>query len=137
MTFDDALQEIAKLRAKTADLERKVAWSEGRRGDGAQCAPGFTASETRILRILAGAGFISRDAIDALQRHMSNVRKKLKTSAPAVQIKTIVMEGYELTAGKIELQRLLMAAPGGEAPGKLTPTQRVLAERAKTKEIVR
>lgn len=135
-SLEEAQAEIARLRAKAESLERKVAWSEGRRGDGLHRAPGFTIAETRILRILASVGFVGREQVDALQRHMSNIRKKLKACAPSVTINTIVMEGYELTQGKADLQRLLLQAPGGEAQ-RPTPTQRILAERAQPKELTR
>jgi len=139
MNHTDAIAELERLRARNAELERKIAWADGRRGDGATRAPGFTMSETRILRILASTGFVSPEQIDALQRHMSNIRKKLREMAPEVQIKTVVMEGYELAKGKADLHRLLMQPPGGEAnqPAKLTPTQRVLAERAEKKALAR
>jgi hypothetical protein len=70
---------------------------------------------------------------------MSNIRKKLREVAPAVNIRTIVMEGYELAGGKAELVRLLQRPPGGEAaqPTQMTPTQRVLAERANQKAMAR
>ena len=136
----DALPEtLEEAKAEIEKLRRKIAWAEGRRGDGAHRAPGFTASETRILRVLASTGFVSPEQVDALQRHMSNIRKKLREIAPEVQIRTIVMEGYELAKGKAELHRLLMAPLGGEAnqPAKLTPTQRVLAERSERKALAR
>jgi hypothetical protein len=131
-TLTDAHAEIERLR-------RTIAWSEGRRGDGVHRAPGFTPVETRVLRVLASTGFVSRDQVEALQRHMSNIRRKLRELAPAVNIRTIVMEGYELAGGKAELVRLLQRPPGGEAaqPSQMTPTQRVLAERANQKAMAR
>jgi len=44
--------------------------------------------------------------MDALQRHMSNIRKKLP---PGVVIKTVVQQGYEVVAGMDALRRLVQA----------------------------
>jgi hypothetical protein len=140
-TIADAVAEIERLRAANQDLSRRVAWAEGRRGDGAHRAPGFTVSETRILRVLASTGFVAPDQVEALQRHMSNVRRKLRENHPSVTIRTVIMEGYELASGRDDLRKLLLArteGDGSQAPAQRpTPTERVLAERAEKKALAR
>lgn len=73
-------------------------------------ADGFTVAETRILRVLASTGEIHYDHFDSLQRHMSNIRIKLRKMGLCVEIKTIVQVGYEVTKGKSVLERLVAGA---------------------------
>lgn len=100
-----ALQdENRRLTLRLVEAERQLAWSAGRRGDGIERVPGYTVTETRVLRILASTGEIRYERMESLQRHMSNIRKKLP---PGVKIKTVVMQGYEVTAGLNALKRMV------------------------------
>lgn len=109
-SFADALTMIESLQRQLAEANRKAAWSTGARGDGAMRADGFTVAETRILRVLASTGEIHYDHFDSLQRHMSNIRIKLRKMGLIVDIKTIVQVGYEVTKGKAVLERLVAGA---------------------------
>jgi len=73
-------------------------------------ADGFTVAETRILRVLASTGEIRYDHFDSLQRHMSNIRIKLRKMGLAVEIITIVQVGYEVKRGKATLEKLVSGA---------------------------
>lgn len=95
---------LVEVEKRAKDAERKAAWSEGRRADGIDRVPTFTITETRVLRILAACGEIRYERFESLQRHMSNIRKKLP---PGVKIKTIVMQGYEVTQGMAALKRMV------------------------------
>ena len=98
--------ENARLQMRLVETERNIAWSAGRRGDGIDRVPGYTVTETRVLRILASTGEIryGRPDMDSLQRHMSNIRKKLP---PGIKIKTIVMQGYEVVSGIGAIKRMV------------------------------
>ena len=96
---------LASNRLKV-ELERNKDWSQGRRADGVDRVPGFTVTQTRCLRILASTGEIRYDRMEAVQRHMSNIRKKLP---PGIQIRTVVQQGYEVTEGILALRRLVLA----------------------------
>lgn len=98
--------ENTRLTMRLVELERNKDWSQGRRADGVDRVPGFTVTQTRCLRILAATGEIRYDRMEAVQRHMSNIRKKLP---PGVVIKTIVQQGYEVTEGILALRRLVLA----------------------------
>lgn len=102
--IDKLQRENARLQMKLVETERHSAWSEGRRGDGIDRVPGYTVTETRVLRILASTGEIRYGRFDAIQRHMSNIRKKLP---PGIKIKTIVMQGYEVVTGISHIRRML------------------------------
>lgn len=102
------LAELANAKRRIAELERQIAWADGRRADGVDRVPGFTITETRVLRILAATGEVRYGRMDALQRHLSNIRKKLPRS---IQIKTVVMQGYEVIAGMAALKRLCAGEP--------------------------
>lgn len=119
MRMAEAQAEIDRLKGEVAIRDRKLAWAEGRRADGVDRAPGFTIAETRVLRTLAGIGQINYDQIDALQRHMSNIRKRLREMGAPVTIQTEVEVGYVLTSGKPWLEALLM----GQRPQLLAPPQ--------------
>ncbi len=102
-------------------------WAEGRRGETARRVAGFTEAETRILRMFAARGFVHYDMADALQRHMSNIRKKLPAE---IVIKTVVEEGYRMDKGKDRLLMILMghgldkpAVPMLPAPIALNPNR--------------
>ena len=98
--------ENTRLQVRLVELERTKAWSQGCRGDGIDRVPGFTITETRILRIMAATGEVRYERMDAMQRHMSNIRKKLP---PGVTIKTVVQQGYEVVTGMQALKRLVAA----------------------------
>jgi hypothetical protein len=95
---------LVETERRAQAAERKAAWSEGRRGDGIDRVPGFTITETRVLRILCAHGEIRYERFESLQRHMSNIRKKLP---PGIKIKTIVQQGYEVTSGLHALKRMV------------------------------
>lgn len=103
---------IARMGARIAELERQIAWADGRRADGKRRAGNnaidFTESETRLLRILASSGEIAHNRFDAQQRHMSNIRKRIREAGLDGQIiiKTRVMDGYKVIAGMAALKRL-------------------------------
>lgn len=102
-------RENAQLRAELEDARRRAAWADGRRGDGAARISGFTATETRILRVIAARGRIAYDTLSLpLQRHMCNIRKKLRKLRLPIEIATIKLEGYEIRRGGARLQRMLM-----------------------------
>jgi len=104
-TYEEACAIIVDQQRLIADLRRRLDWADERPGGGPKTIAGFTATETRVLRKIAGFGFISYEMFEALQRHMSNIRKKLPA---AIRIKTNIGEGYEVAAG-IELLRDLVA----------------------------
>ena len=105
-TISRLQDENRRLTLKLVEYERTAAWSTGRRGDGIERVPGFTVTETRVLRILASTGEVRYDRMESLQRHMSNIRKKLP---PGIKIKTIVMQGYEVTQGLNAIKRMVSA----------------------------
>ena len=88
---------------------------------------GFTVTETRVLRIIASRDFIAYEQFDALQRHMSNIRKKLPDS---ILIKTVVSEGYVIESGLDVLRRLV----AGEITLVVEAVTDALATRVKTKK---
>lgn len=68
-------------------------------------APGLTVKQTAIIKLLVLRGSIHKDQVACLQRHMSNVRKRLPKG---VTIKTHAGEGlYTLERGREILQALL------------------------------
>lgn len=105
--IDRLQKENTALSVRLVEAERTKAWSEGRRGDGVDRAPGFTVTQTRVLRILAATGEIRYARMESsLQRHMSNIRKRLP---PGVVIKTIIGVGYEVVEGMTALRALVSA----------------------------
>jgi hypothetical protein len=104
---------------RIAELERNIAWANGARGDGIDRAPGFTITETRILRMLSARGDIRYECMDSLQRHMSNIRGKIKKLGLNIVVRTVVQQGYELDKGALVLKRLL----AGEIQPKPRPTR--------------
>lgn len=108
--LETAQAAIGALQEENASLKRESAWKDGRRADGVRRADGFTETETGVLRILASRAFISNTHSDAVYRHMSNIRKKLKAYNldQTVKIKTIIGDGYELESGQGYLNNLLM-----------------------------
>lgn len=105
-TLSASHAEITRLRQIIDDLERRFAWSEGRRHDGANNAPGFSQTETRALRILAATGTIRYEQMSALQRHMSNIRRKLRILKHPISIATDFGLGYRVEAGLPTLRAL-------------------------------
>ena len=97
-TYEEACQRIA-------ELERRLQWADQRPGGGPKQVKGFTSTETRVLRLMAARGFVHYEMFDALQRHMSNIRKKLPLD---IRVKTQIGEGYEIIAG-LETLRSLVA----------------------------
>lgn len=91
--------------ARIVELERRLQWADQRPGGGPKQVRAFTHTETRVLRLMAARGFVSYEMFDALQRHMSNIRKKLPNE---IRVKTQIGEGYEITDG-IETLRALVA----------------------------
>lgn len=118
--LESAKAEIGALQEENASLRRESAWKDGRRGDGVRRADGFTETETGVLRRLAASGFVSNAHSNAVYRHVSNIRKKLKLYAldQTVRIKTIVGDGYELEAGADFLVKLLMGGRRALANGR-------------------
>lgn len=104
-TYEEACALIVTQQRTIADLNRRLAWADQRPGGGPPRVAGFTVTETRVLRIMAARGFIGYGMFEALQRHMSNIRKKLPAG---VAIKTQIGEGYEVTGG-VETLRALCA----------------------------
>jgi len=101
--------ELERLRRENAELKRKLDWSAGRRADGVVKIPGFTATETSILRkLVARRRVLYEDADIALQRHMCNIRRKLRERNWRVEILTEKNEGYLLNRGAALLRRLLL-----------------------------
>lgn len=98
--------ENTRLSVKLVEVERSVAWANGRRADGVDRVAGYTCTETRALRIMGATGEIRYERMHSLHRHMSNIRKKLLGSG--VVIKTVVMQGYEVTQG-VEILRAMCA----------------------------
>lgn len=116
MKLDEALKAIARLEAEKAQIDRdwrrKWDMAEGRRSNGVACVPGFTATETSILRIMAARGRVAYEQIPCLQRHMCNIRKKLREQGRKITILTEKEIGYvvETKAGKVMLERMVMGA---------------------------
>ena len=63
--------------------------------------------------MFAASGVVRYDDFHDLHRHVSHLRKRLKSLAPGVSIDTLIGEGYEVTTGFDQLYRLLHQ---GEAP---------------------
>ncbi len=109
-------QDIVRKQAeRIAELEhalsQKPKWAAGCRGDGVSKAPGFTSTETTILRILAASGRVTKEQLpngNALYRHISNIRRKLPKS---VKIRTDIGLGYDLDSGQDILRRLVEGKP--------------------------
>lgn len=105
-------REHARLRAAF----NHIAWSEGRRGDGVAVIPGIgdrnvgAPALTSLVRRFAACGLVRHDDVEDLHRQVSALRKWLANAAPAVVIKTLQKEGYEVIAGFDDLYRLLYAA---------------------------
>lgn len=123
-TLLEALETIARQQAMIDSLTRHVAWAEGRRGDGGVSVPGLTDTMTRLLRRFAACGVVTHAEFDDLHRHVSHLRKRLKSMAPTVSIVTLKRIGYQMNAGFQDVYRLLRA---GVAPcltvGDFTPAQ--------------
>ena len=125
---------VATLLARVAELEAEVArekdrfdMAEGRRGvNGVRCIPGFTITQTEIIRILYARGRAEHDNYSCLYRHISNIRKrarKLGIMPPSKAdhlraphqfvIRTDAGLGYELDPpSRAVLQGLLYPAGG-------------------------
>lgn len=83
----------------------------------------FTSKQSMILRLLAQRGSVHVEQTPCLQRHMSNIRAKLKTLglSKKIDIKTHGGEGlYTLEKGKDVLERLIAGEPLTEAKPKKT-----------------
>lgn len=118
-------REHARLRAAF----NHVAWADGRRGDGVAVIPGIgdrnvgAPALTSLVRRFAACGIVRHDDVEDLHRQVSALRKWLASAAPAVVIKTLKKEGYEVVAGFDDLYRLLYTAqasasePRRRAPG--------------------
>ena len=103
-TYEEACSIIVDQTRMIADLKRRLEWADERPGGGPRKIAGFTETETRVLRKIAARGFIAYGMFDALQRHMSNIRKKLPAS---VRIRTEIGEGYQVTDGLQTLASLV------------------------------
>lgn len=103
-TITKLQEENRRLTLRLVEVERQAAWSTGRRGDGIERVPGFTITETRVLRILASTGEVRYGRFESIQRHMSNIRKKLPKG---ISIKTVIQQGYEVTTGLNALKRMV------------------------------
>lgn len=101
-------KRCAELEREVQSLREQLAWADGRRGEtGRVRADGFTATETRILRKLATVGNAYNGGEECLQRHMSNIKRKLQEQGAPVEIETLVCQGYRLVKGKEHLVKML------------------------------
>jgi DNA-binding response OmpR family regulator len=102
---EELLSEVHRLRALVANLERERSWANGCRGDGPHRVQGLTATETRLLRLLATHGRLTIEQEGhVLYRHVCTLRQKL---GDAVRLQTIVEVGYELQEGRDFIRQLL------------------------------
>jgi hypothetical protein len=103
-TYEEACALLADRDRTIAELRRRLDWADERPGGGPRKISGFTDTETRVLRKIAARGYIGYGMFEALQRHMSNIRKKLPAE---VRVTTNIGEGYEVTAGLALLRQLV------------------------------
>lgn len=99
--------------------------------------PGFTTKQTAILKALAQRGSAHVDQIDCLQRHMSNIRAKLKELGHHKQIKisTEAGEGLYLIADKSRAALQLLIA--GDLPTADAGKKAKRKAKRKTKQIAK
>lgn len=119
---DSILEALVVINRKLALLEahnRQRAMACGYRADGVAKIEGLTETLTSVLRRFAACGVVSYEDVPDLHRHVSAIRKALKTLAPSIVISTLQRQGYEITAGFDDLYRILhvakvasLAAPG-------------------------
>lgn len=105
--------EIARLRAKLAQVERHRAWRTGLRGDGLICAPPFTIAQTRVLRQLVACEVVVHNGDGALMRMISVIRSRLREIGLPVTIATLTEGGYYVASGRKALEDYL-TRPAGE-----------------------
>lgn len=82
----------------------------------------FTTKQSMILRLIAQRGSVHVDQTPCLQRHMSNIRAKLKTLglAKKIVIKTHGGEGlYTIEKGRDVLERLVAGEQVADAKPRL------------------
>jgi hypothetical protein len=116
-TYEEAINEVQRLQALVAQLQRKFAWAEGRRADSAMVVPGFTGTETLYLRILAARGMLYYEQAGCnyanLCRHLSNIRAKLPDG---VRIRAVTRIGYAVEEGRDILEALLLGKAQARLP---------------------
>ena len=83
-------------------------------------APGFTVKQTAILQLISLRGSAHVDQIPCLQRHMSNIRAKLKKQGHAKKITITTHPGEGLYTidekGRANIAKLLAGESLTEAP---------------------
>jgi hypothetical protein len=121
--------ELVRLRVENEELKHALAqkpkWATGCRGDGVAKVPGFTVTETRILRILAASGRVTKEQLEngnALYRHMSNIKRKIREMPALKQIKirTDIGQGYDVDNGQDILRLLVEGKPVETKPRRLS-----------------
>lgn len=121
----EALCVIDRYRKMLEASQRHMAWASGRKGDGIAKIEGLSDTLTGLLRRFAACGVVLHAEFGPeLHRHVSALRRKLKTLAPEAEISTLQGEGYEMTRGFDAVYRILHqgAIPATRAPG-FTPKQ--------------
>lgn len=110
-------KRCVELEAEVEALKERLAWADGRRGKvGRVRAPGMSVTETRYLRRLTATGFLYNGIDECVQRHVSNIKRKLREQGVDVEIKTLVNQGYQLVAGEAELVQFLSDVNPDAAP---------------------
>lgn len=102
----NAVSDVAQLEQENAQLRQQLAWADQRPGGGPRVLEGFTEVETRVLRIAAARGqaYYEQAPTLHLQRHMSNIRRKLKAIGAEIEFRTYPGQGYTVTRGLKLLQ---------------------------------
>lgn len=98
---------------------------------------GFTAKQSDILKALAARGSAHVEQIECLQRHMSNIRAKLKTLGHAKQIKISTEAGIGLYLIDDKSRAALHLLIAGDLPGKQAPKKDRRKAKRQTKRLAK
>jgi DNA-binding winged helix-turn-helix (wHTH) protein len=98
---------------------------------------GFTSKQTAILKALAARGSVHVEQIECLQRHMSNIRARLKELGHAKQIKISTEAGVGLYLIDEKSRASLQLLLAGELPNKAAPRRERKKAKRKTKKLAK